>query len=102
MQDEHKTKVIFRKWVNSGEIIALFPEEPADYDGYNCMSYMHIGQHGSASPLLIDTHTTLATPEEYADLRRELEVAIGYNLDIKKRIHQSYRVNRMNTAREEI
>ena len=75
-----KTKVKF--YISKGEVLAVFPEEkysndPAD----NCvMSYMHIGQHGAASP---DYYRKLkkATLEEYANLKFELE-GIGYNLEV--------------------
>lgn len=70
------TKVIFRKFRN-GEVIALFPQEPATIDGWECMSYMHVGQHGSADPMIV-YDTKPAMPWEYADLYNELK-DIGYN-----------------------
>jgi hypothetical protein len=73
------TKVIFRKFKN-GEVIALFPQEPATRDGWECMSYMHIGQHGSADPSIVND-TKPAMPYEYADLYNELK-SIGYD-DLK-------------------
>ena len=71
------TTVIFRKWRNNkgylGDgIIALFPYEPGDTTGLMLGSYMHIGQHGQASPNVIDW-TLPAAPEEYSALKRELE-----------------------------
>ncbi len=48
-----KTKVIFRQWKIGCEIIALFPEIATDTIGYNCQSYMHVGQHGAANPNII-------------------------------------------------
>ena len=94
MQTE-KTTVIFRlfkpskckdpynpNYSKGGEVIALFPYEIADKHG-NIVSYMHIGQHGVSSPLLI-ADTVPAKPEEYADLKKELE-SIGYVLDVKAR-----------------
>ena len=81
------TKVIFRKFDN-GEIIALFPQEPATYDGWECMSYMHVGQHGSADPF-IAKDTKPATPYEYAALYNELK-SIGYNdLIVCKRFNKN-------------
>lgn len=74
------TNVIFRKWHTSQDVIALFPEEPWSSPD-NCTSYEHIGQHGPASPDLIQAHTTPATPAEYEPLRQEL-VSIGYD-DLK-------------------
>ena len=75
-----QTLTIFRKF-KEGEIIALFPEmrEPHGL----CMSYMHLGQHGSADYGIIRI-TKPATPEEYSDLKTELE-SIGYNLKIRRK-----------------
>lgn len=76
-----KTKVIFRKFKN-GEIIALFPELK---EGRGLiLSYMHIGQHGDASPEIV-TDTKPATPEEFAPLYNEL-TGIGYRLEVRKRL----------------
>jgi hypothetical protein len=82
-----KTPVIFRKWPKSegGDVIALFPCDPGTSE-YDCDSYQHIGQHGAAN-LDIIYRTKLAKPEEYADLKRELESApYHYHLDVRKRI----------------
>ena len=70
-------KVIYRKF-GDGEIIALFPEISASNDGYFCQSYMHVGQHGAATPDIVIRQTKLATPAEYAKLHKELR-CIGYN-----------------------
>ena len=77
------TKVIFRKF-NDGEIIALFPTLIGTNDPYTCSSYMHTGQHGSATPDIVSV-TSLATPDEYAGLLSEL-ISIGYDdLIIRKK-----------------
>lgn len=85
-QDTYKTKVVFRKFPD-GDIIAMFYEDqrPSKY-GLVCMSYMEVGQHGEASLDLVQS-TELATPEEYADLKEELE-SIGYNLDVRKKMQR--------------
>lgn len=70
-------KVVFRKWYN-GDIIALFPQEPADRYGMFCQSYEHIGQHGGADYDGVVRRTRPAKPGEYADLKDEL-VGIGYD-----------------------
>lgn len=80
MKDKEQTKVVFRKF-KDGEIIALFPEIVS---GYYIMSYMHIGQHGEASPLLV-SDTKPATKAEYLPLFRELS-GLGYNLRIMRRM----------------
>ena len=80
-QDKHKTTVIFRKWKDTKEIIALFPDEKESIPERELIgSYMHIGQHGGAHPDLI-TELQEAEPNEYNDLKIELE-SIGYNLEI--------------------
>jgi hypothetical protein len=68
-----KTKVIFRKWKSNGDVIALFPEIAATCsDAWLCSSFEHVGQHGAADPSII-SQTKPATPQEYADLKAELE-----------------------------
>lgn len=84
---EPETLVIFRKFRDGGDIIALFPEMKEERG--MCNSYQHIGQHGSANyGLLVNGwlgSTVPAISEEYADLLEELE-AIGYtNLKIMKK-----------------
>lgn len=79
-----KTKTIFRKF-KDGEVIALFPEYPTDLDGKYCDSYMHIGQHGSANYQGLLKDTVLATPEEYAELKRELETHYDYEIEVYQR-----------------
>jgi len=68
-------KVVFRKL--EGDIIALFPNDIFDSKG-NITSYMHIGQHGGASPELINK-LPKAMPSEYKELAKELK-AIGYKI----------------------
>lgn len=82
MNEPLTTKIVFRKWKNSGDIIALFPD--LNYsNGYankgNIMSYMHVGQHSEASETLLRDRGLLvtATKEESADLLAELK-GIGY------------------------
>ena len=89
------TRVIFRKFLDHQDtdygdgVIALFPDEPGTNDPATCMSYMHTGQHGSASTRIIwgePRVTRPATPDEYADLKRELEnPPYEYRLRVIKR-----------------
>lgn len=85
---EFKTKIIFRYWED--EVIAIFPEDLGDNEPYTCSSYQHMGQHGICNPQFIIENSRLATPEEYADLKKELENQCGYNLQIIKRNSQAY------------
>jgi len=81
--DKHKTKVKFL--VNetdkkNPDLFAYFPEEDFDRKGINKTCYSHVGQHSSCG-LIYAEQSRKATPEEYNDLKEELE-SIGYNLDI--------------------
>jgi hypothetical protein len=83
-QETEVTKVIFRQFrTKQREVIALFPELPGDTEPYTCLSYMHVGQHGSASRALVN-YTDHAWPSAYADLVAEL-TSLGYNLKILRR-----------------
>jgi len=86
-------KVIFRKWGN-GDVIALFPEIACDTIGYNCQSYMHVGQHGAASPSLVAS-TKPANKEDYKELFDEL-TKLGYDLKVIKNF--SYPMQKVRMA----
>lgn len=79
--DIHETKVVFRKWNNTGTVIALFPSEKQALV-WGVMSYEHIGQHGGADYCHVIKQTTLATPKEFEALKKELE-SIGYKLNVR-------------------
>lgn len=82
-----KTKVVFRKdKKDPTEIIALFPEEPADYTGNECLAYAHIGQHFAANYRLAISTTEPANEKEFLNLQKELE-DIGYNLEIRQKFY---------------
>ena len=78
-KDAEKTKVTFRKEKNPDDIFAVFPELKADLKG-NITCYAHIGQHSACHPTYYK-HLRKAKPEEYADLKAELE-SLGYNLEV--------------------
>lgn len=74
-------RVIFRRWRNTQDVIAFFPDQR---NGQFIMSYEHIGQHGDA--MYPHPQTVAAKPDEYAPLLAELK-AIGYDdLRIVKRV----------------
>lgn len=92
------TPVIFRKF-KDGSIIALFPTLPGTRDPYTCDSYMHIGQHGSASPDIISI-TSPADITEYSDLLSELK-SLGYNdLTVRKKFTYAFYLTREKSLRE--
>ena len=74
------TEVIFRIYQSENEVIALFPNEIANSDGY-VGSYMHFGQHSPADYDLVIKNTNPATKDQYTQLYNEL-VEIGYD-DLK-------------------
>lgn len=77
--------VVFRVF-KTGDVIALFPMEPATTDGRYITSYMHIGQHSAADYHGVIGDTRPATEAEYTPLRKELESApYGYTFQIAKR-----------------
>jgi len=63
-----------------GTILAYFPH--MKHNGNQMTCYAHVGQHSACSPEYVK-ELTLATPEQYADLKAELE-SIGYELTIKQ------------------
>lgn len=65
-----KIKIAFRVFPE-GDVIALFIDHPDDVLERYITSYMHLGQHGGASPDLVDG-LEKATPEQYKDLLEEL------------------------------
>lgn len=77
------TTVIFRRFYEGGELIALFPKIAADMNPANCMSYQRIGQHGSANyaGILRNSRAAILGPELKA-LELEL-IGIGYQLNIR-------------------
>lgn len=98
-----KTKVIFRKWPN-GNIIALFPEEVENHKITLCNSYEHVGQHGLADPSYIISVTYPAKPEEYADLKKELEnygpEDAHYDLEVRQKYTRKMFETRVDAWRE--
>lgn len=77
------TPVIFRRWNDTKDIIALFPTLEHSRDLIE--SYMHVGQHSGADYISVIQATVPALPSEYEPLLRELK-RIGYtDLKVRKR-----------------
>jgi hypothetical protein len=93
------TPVIFRKWKDSGDVIALFPASVADLEG-SVDSYMHVGQHGAASLQKVKQATVPAKPTEYAELKDELERVVGYRLRVVEQDSPAFRAERRKQLRE--
>jgi hypothetical protein len=89
-QDTHKTKVKFlmeKDLITDditliGDVFAIFPEETRTGADRTKLTecYAHVGQHSEACEEYIN-ECTPATPEQYKDLKQELE-SLGYNLEI--------------------
>lgn len=90
MSNSEITLVVFRVWTDKLSryrqinTFALFPTIHADNCGDCCSSYMTIGQHSSADYRYCINQSRPATPEEYVDLKTELE-CIGYTLQVIQR-----------------
>lgn len=93
-KDTYKTDVIFRCDKHGdfkGVVFALFPHEVSTLSG-SVTFYTHIGQHDSANYKGCISKSRMATEQEYADLKEEME-SIGYNLNIvKKQNYDKYLV----------
>jgi hypothetical protein len=83
VDDKTETSVIFRRW-NTGsyfdDIIAIFPDLNEASGAANpgrVMMYEHVGQHGEGDMAGVMAQTIPAIPEEYAELKSELE-GLGY------------------------
>lgn len=76
------TRVVFRRWKRSPRsVIAFMVDEVNPRNGY-VDSFEHVGQHAEADYEGLLSITALATPDEYAALKRELERA-PYHYNIK-------------------
>jgi hypothetical protein len=89
--------VVFRRWKDSGDIIALFPELPSDLSGDHCDAYEHVGQHGGADYHGVVQHTKPCSPNDAADLAAELRT-IGYKLRPRKRASRIHHEARRQLA----
>jgi hypothetical protein len=90
--------VVFRRWRDTGDVIALFPEMSADLQGRYCNSYEHVGQHGAADYFGVIQDTRPVNKKQYAELAGELTV-IGYNLRPVKRASWRHHERRRQMAR---
>jgi hypothetical protein len=90
--------VVFRTWRDTGTVIALFPELPADIHGRYCDAYEHVGQHGGADFHGVIRATTPVELEETTTLAEEL-TRIGYNLRPIKRASWRHHEKRRQAAR---
>lgn len=95
VQDTEETPVIFRVHrqpkTHGSDVVAVFPCEPFSAAGREMVCYAHVGQHGGCD-FGWYRETRPAFPEEYADLKAELEAApYGYRLKVYQRINSKLR-----------
>ena len=89
MEEKYKTRVVFKmakpeegQYSSKNDCVAFLLDCPTSA-GIHIMSYMHVGQHSEAyAGFYYDCWT--CTPDEYADLKEELE-SIGYELTVLKK-----------------
>lgn len=87
--NEEVTKVQFlvnEKDPENPDLFAYFPDSVHHDDYRDC--YSHIGQHSSCHPDYA-AESRPATPEEYADLKAELENQVGYELDVADQANET-------------
>ena len=85
-----KTKVIYRKFKTTENIVAVFPE--LGYPGFTSkkgliMEYTFVGQHGECDYDTVMRMTTIAFPKDYEVLKAQLK-DLGYDLEITT--HKEY------------
>jgi len=81
--------VAFRR-EKDGDITAVFPATPGTTDPSTMTCFAHVGQHSSCTMEWYYT-TKPAKPEEYTDLKHELESKpYSYRLHVVKRITQAH------------
>ena len=90
--------VVFRRWRDGDEIIALFPGIPTDLYGQFCEAYEHVGQHGGADYQGVIQATKPVSDEDAASLAAEMR-RIGYSLTIIKRASPTHHERRRAAAR---
>ena len=91
--------VVFRRRRDTGSIVALFPETPADCFGWFCYSYEHTGQGGAAEYGLVIGQTVPASPDAYAELASELTDR-GFNLKPVRRATAAHHARRASQIRQ--
>lgn len=98
--EKNKTIVIFRvDRAVPHDVFALFPTIPSDNYGKFCTCYQHVGQHSGADYYHCIRASRPAKPNEYADLKAELE-GRGYVLIVKQRASTEMHAVRKTMTRD--
>lgn len=91
--------VIFRRWNETGDLLALFPEQPADAEGRYCLAYDELGQHIAADYEQIMRDTTPVSPTQCGRFAHELTL-LGYNLQPISQASDQHHDRRREAARK--
>jgi hypothetical protein len=99
MQND-ETLVVFRRWKDTGDLIALFPAIPSDLFGNYCLSYAALGQHAGADYFGVVQATRPASKEAAAPLAEELK-RVGYIIlrPLKRASHRVHEARRAEATR---
>jgi len=89
--------VIFRRWKDTGDVVAIFPALPADEAGRYCQSYDETGQQIAVEYEDIFEDTVGASPTEYSRLAHELAM-LGYRLRPVQQATQEMHERRRDAA----
>lgn len=77
---DHEIEVVFRKYPEDGQIVAVFPYIIGNADQRTITTYAFGEGHGQAHYNRVIWSTSLATKEESEPLRKHLELAVGYRV----------------------
>lgn len=91
--------VIFRRWNDTGDLLALFPAEPVDSEGQHCLAYDQLGQHIAADYEQVMQDTTPVSPPEYGRFAHELTL-LGYDLQPISEASDQHHERRRAAARK--
>lgn len=93
--------VIFRVWKHGqskGDVDAYFPYLPHSSLDKSITCYDMISGHGKADYHYMLNKTRLARPEEYQEMKEQLEKVVGYKLKVIQRINYDKWINSFNGA----
>lgn len=91
--------VVFRRWKDTGDLVAVFPEIPADDLGRYCFAYDETGTQTAAEYEEIIQDTTPVTPTEYGRFAHELTM-LGYDLQPVLEASHQHHERRREAARK--
>lgn len=91
--------VVFRRWKDTGDLVAIFPELSADEQGQNCLAHDEIGQQVAADYDQFIEDTTPVTERESGRFAHELTL-LGYDLQPIGQASERHHERRRASARK--